>query len=701
MRALEPVQAGFITRDGVRVGYEVFGTGEPTILLLPTWSLVHSRFWKGQVPYLARHFRVVTYDARGNGRSDRPATAAAYADAEFVADALAVLDAAATPRAVLVGSSLGGRYALHLAAAHPDRVLGVVFVGPLSPLGEPAPGRQAFPFDAVLATDEGWAKFNRHYWRRDYPGFAAFFCAQCFSEPHSTKPTEDCVGWALETTPETLTLTVEAPGLADPAEARALAAQVRCPTLVIQGTDDRIIALNQGEALAEALGADFVRCEGSGHAPQARDPVRFNLLVRDFIERAQPPPPRPRRWVRARSRRRRALFVSSPIGLGHARRDVAIATALRQLRPELEIVWLAQHPVTEVLLAQGEQIHPASAFLASESRHFEAEAGEHTLHAFQAHRRMDEILLANFMVFHDVVQEEDFDLWIGDEAWEVDYYLHENPEEKRAAYAWLTDVVGFVPMPSGGAHEAELTTDYNAEMLGQVARFPRVRDRAIFIGDPEDIVPGRFGPDLPLIREWTEQHYAFCGYIPGFDPATVADRASLRAALGYTADERVCLVTVGGSGVGDHLLRRVLAAVPTARERIPALRVVVVAGPRIDPASLPSVAGVEVRGYVHDLYRHLAACDLAVVQGGLTTTMELVAAKRPFLFVPLRDHFEQTVHVRHRLDRYGAGRALDFAEASPEVLAAAMAEEIDRPVAYRDVPRDGARRAASLIAELI
>jgi predicted glycosyltransferase len=238
-------------------------------------------------------------------------------------------------------------------------------------------------------------------------------------------------------------------------------------------------------------------------------------------------------------------------------------------------------------------------------------------------------------------------------------------------------------------------------MLEQVERLPRVRDRAIFIGDPEDIIPDRFGPGLPTIREWTEQHFAFSGYIVGFDPAEIADRATLREMCGYAPSEHVCVVAVGGSGVGRDLLRRVLTAVPTARERIPNLRMVVVAGPRVDPASLPTVDGVEVRGYVHDLYRHLAACDLAVVQGGLTTTMELVAAKRPFVYVPLRRHFEQQIHVRHRLDRYGAGRCLDFAEASPEVLAAAMADEMDHPVAYRDVPRDGARRAAVLIAELV
>ena len=129
---------------------------------------------------------------------------------------------------------------------------------------------------------------------------------------------------------------------------------------------------------------------------------------------------------------------------------------------------------------------------------------------------MDEILCANFMVFHDVVSEDTYDLWIGDEAWDVDHFLHENPELKTAAYAWLTDFVGFLPLPEGGEREALLTADYNAEMIEHVERFPRVRDRAIFVGEPEDIVPGAFGPGLPEIRAWTERHYDFCGYIPAW-----------------------------------------------------------------------------------------------------------------------------------------------------------------------------------------
>jgi pimeloyl-ACP methyl ester carboxylesterase/predicted glycosyltransferase len=697
-RARYPDEAAYIERDGVRLHYEVYGEGEPTVFLMPTWSIVHSRHWKMQIPYLARHTRVLTMDGRGNGLSDRPPDPAAYREEEFAADALAVLDATGTEQSVLVSLSRGAERSLHLAAGHPERVNKLVFIAPGLPLPPSTPRSTAIR-DFAEQRDEyvGWAKWNRHFWLEHHEDFLEFFFSQCFIEPHSTKQREDCVGWGLETDAETLVATQLAPRLEDEESVRKLVERIACPVLVIHGRDDAVRPWQSGARLAELTNGALAILEGSGHFPHARDPVKVNLLLRDFVK----PAPPPRAWARGRARRKRALYVSSPIGLGHAQRDAAIADELRKLHPDLEIDWLAQHPVTAVLEARGERIHPASAFLANESRHIESESAEHDLHCFQAIRRMDEILLANFMVFHDLVREEQYDLWIGDEAWELDYYLHENPEQKRTPYVWLTDFVGWLPMPDGGDHEAFLTGDYNEEMIEHIARFPRVRDQAVFVGNPEDIVPERFASHLPWIRDWTEQHYSFAGYVTGFDPAEFADRGSLRAELGYREDEQVCIVSVGGSGVGGDLLRRVIAAFPEAKERVPALRMIVVAGPRIDPDSLPAHEGLEVRAYVHELYRHLAACDLAVVQGGLTTSMELTANRRPFLYFPLRHHFEQNFHVRHRLGRYEAGRCMDFEHETPETIAVAIAETIGREVDYRPVETDGAARAAALIAPLL
>jgi pimeloyl-ACP methyl ester carboxylesterase/predicted glycosyltransferase len=699
-RALTPNESAFAEVGGVRIAYEVFGDGDETILLLPPWAIVHSRFWKLQVAYLARHFRVVTFDARGNGRSDRPQSAEEYGPRVTAQDALAVLDAAGVADAVVVCHCAPSSAALLLAVDHPERVRAAFFMSPALPITPALPERTGHSFEAELAEYEGWAKTNRHFWARDYRGYLEFFFERCYTEPHSTKQWEDSVQWGLETTPETLALTIESPGL-DRETIDDLMARISCPVLVTQGDRDELIPADRGRAFAEATGAELVELVDVGHAPHVRHPVRFNELLHDFAARAYGRPAQAAPWRRAIKRPRRALYVSSPIGLGHAWRDVAIARELRALHPDLEIDWLAQDPVTRVLQSSGERIHPASAQLANESRHIAAESREHELNVFQAWRRLDEILMANFMVFRDVVRDEPYDLWIGDEAWELDYYLHENPELKTTPYAFLTDFVGWLPMPEGGADEARLTADYNAEMIEQIARFPRVRDRAIFVGGPEDVVPRGFGEGLPEIRPWVADHFDFSGYVLAPDAAPAVDRDALRAELGYRPDEVVCLVTVGGSGVGSGLLRRVIDAYPQARARVPGLRMIVVCGPRIDPDTLPSHDGLELVTYVDRLSRHLAACDVAVTQGGLTTCMELAAAKTPFVYFPLARHFEQNLHVRHRLERYGAGHAMDLATATPETIAGAIATALDDGASTADVERDGAARAAVLISDLL
>jgi pimeloyl-ACP methyl ester carboxylesterase/predicted glycosyltransferase len=720
-QAVLPNTTGSVVRDGVAIGYAVYGEGSTTVLLMPTWTVVHSRFWKGQIGYLARHFRVVTWDGRGNGRSDRPVGAAAYRDVEYASDALAVLDATATPRAVVVGLSWGVTWALHLAALAPERVLAIMGVGASSNLTVLRAGRDVVEWDEPPTNTEAWAKYNRGYWLHGgYDDFIDFFFGQMFNESHSTKQREDAVGWARETTPQVLADSSAGMHGYDgvvttPIE--EVCAHIHCPVLLVHGSADAISPPAVSWRLAALTGGSVVLLEGSGHGPMSRDPVQVNHLVREFVERVTDAPvgaasrtaapstgsSQPARaWQRASRRRKRVLYLSSPIGLGHARRDLAIADELRKLHPDLEIDWLAQHPVTAVLERAGESVHPGSAWLASESAHIEHEAGEHDLHAFQAIRRMDEVLIHNFMVFDDVVRDEHFDLVVGDEAWDVDYHLHENPDLKRFSFAWMTDFVGWLPMPDGGDAEAALTADYNAEMVEQRARYRRIRDRSIFVGSPEDIVPGTLGPGLPGIREWTEDNFDFAGYVTGFDPATVGEPAQLRRELGYAADEPLCVVTVGGSGVGSPLLSRVLDAVPLARREVDGLRFLIVAGPRIDPASLPRRRGATVRGLVPDLYRHLAAADLAVVQGGLTTCMELTASRRPFVYVPLRHHFEQNFHVRHRLERHRAGHCLDYDRASaPDALAAAIVASLGRPVDYLPVDSDGAARAAAMLAELL
>ena len=706
MRARQPDRQGLAGRDGVDIHFEVHGDGSPTLLLIPPGPITHSRIYKAQVAYLARHHRIVTFDARGNGRSGRPTESIEHTREQNIDDIVDVMDASDTEAAVLVAHCHANWWAVEFASLHRDRVLGLVAIEPGVPYIGPTHGHwvdTADQWDDVLDDPQGWELNNRHAYMTRHRDWIEFFFDQQLVEPHSSKQWEDAVEWALESSGDVLVAGEEGIEIDPPTkqEFEQLCSEIDYPVLVIHGEHDICQHAERGRAFAEITGADMVLVEGGGHLTLARDPVIVNRAINRYVDQITGASMKSQAWTRGTSRRKKILYVSSPIGLGHVRRDLAVADELRQLKPDIEIEWLAQDPVTNVLHTEGETVHPASRWLASESSHIASEACGHDLHCFQALRNMDEILVANFMLFQEVVEEGLYDLVIGDEAWDVDHYWHENPELKRGSHVWMTDFVGYLPMPDGGAHEAFLTADYNAEMIEHVANFPRIRDRSIFVGNADDVVPDTFGAGLPEIRDWTQSHFDFSGYITGFTPPTPDQVAQWRSELGYGDDEQVCIVTVGGSGVGRDLLEMAIAAHPIAQRGVPGLRTIAVAGPRIDPGSLPRHPGLEVHGYVHHLYRHLAVCDLAIVQGGLTTTMELTASKRPFIYFPLTNHFEQNFHVRRRLDQYGAGMHMDFTTTDPDRLADAIVRTVGRPVDYRDVETDGARRAADMIAELI
>jgi pimeloyl-ACP methyl ester carboxylesterase/UDP:flavonoid glycosyltransferase YjiC (YdhE family) len=685
MRARLPDESGYVVNSGVRIHYEVHGTGQPAILLLPTWAILDSRHWKMQVPFLARDHRVITYDPRGNGRSDRPRNPAAYADTAFARDAAAVLDAAGTQRAVLVAFCSGFPWALLFAAEHPRRVTGVVAISPTLPIP---------PADSWDRTE------HRHYWPRDWRGYVEFFMSQIATEPHSTKPYDDLVEWGMQTDAETMLCDADAPQqVADETEAIRLCRSLACPVLVIAGDQDQIVPPERARRIAELTSAELLVIEGGGHAPHVRYPVVVNHAIRDFVDG----PRHHAVWPATHNRRRRALWISSPIGLGHVQRDLAIARALRQRVPDVEIHWWAQPPVTEVLADAGEIIHPASSDLVSESAHWESESAQHDLPAFYAFRRMDEILCANYLRFDDVVRDAGYDLWVGDECWEIDYFLHENPERKIAPYVFMTDVIGFVPTDPGDRREAELCADYNADSIEKRERFPRLRDLSMFIGSFDELPDLSFGPGLPPIRSWSSRWFTSVPYVLPFNPAAYRDRARLRARLGYPDDQPLLVAAVGGTAAGVSLLELTCDAFARLRKQRPDVRMLLVTGPRIDPRLLPETEGMDKRGYVPDLFEHLACADAAVVQGGLSTTMELVATERPFIYFPLRRHWEQQHFVTHRLNHYRAGLRMDYTTTTADDLATAMRAVLaagTRP-GYRRVPRGGAGRAAARIAALL
>jgi pimeloyl-ACP methyl ester carboxylesterase/predicted glycosyltransferase len=680
----------FVSRPGARIFYQVTGSGQHDVVLVPPcYPIVYARTWKMQIPYLSRLFRVVTMDFRGNGRSDRPPTG--YDFDTLYGDLCAVLDAGARPPFALAGYSCSNMLLIRYAAEHPERVSHLVMVSPQ--YSQPMPE----PFD------EKYAPLVRD----DFAGYLRRFFTSLYPEPHSLKGIEDGIAWGQETTPEVL---IEVLRHIRKDNVRDLLAKVTAPTLILHGTRDRIVPYKVGVEVAGAIpGARLVTFEGGGHGLPGREAVKVSRAIRDFVldrpVEAQTVPAtteRPTTKPPARTRRRRILFLSSPIGLGHIQRDLAIGRAIREQYPDATIDFLAADPADRVVRHLGERLHPATRLLLNESAHVESWASDHELHAFNALWDMDEIMAANFMVFADVVEAEDYDLWIGDEGWDLDYYLHENPDLKRAPYVFITDFIGVLPMRDDPAStEFRRAWEKNAETIDHLRLHPDVRDLSIMVGDEADVLDREFGPELPNMRQWARQHFQFSGYTYHFDPAGYRDRVALRRRLGYRDDERVILVSVGGTRAGRHLLAKSAEAFAAVAGRLPDTRLVLVAGPRLDPRELPQHPRIEVRPFVPDLYEHHAAVDLAIVQGGLTTTMELAAFQTPFFFFPLRNHFEQQHFVARRLERLGAGVRMDFDQTTAEALGAAMVAHLGKPVRYADVPVDGSLRAARMITNLL
>ena len=497
MRAKTPLQEGFVEREGVKIHYEIFGEGRETMVFVPAWAIGHSRLYKAQVPYFSDRFRCIVYDPRGNGRSDRPERVESYRLDEYVGDLLAILDSLVGEPVILVGVSLGGMVASVVAAHHAARVKAAVLIGTTATIGPPNP-YYSRTTSAPARALRGLEQVQPRLLARELSRFRRFLPAhgvQRGAFDQADRGRGRLVGRDLG---RVLVRTVEARAIPPSFDvSEAMYRKIACPLLLVHGDDDHISPFARAELVAAVTGAELVALPGAGHCPQARFPAKVNTLIDDFLDRRlgipAPGGPLPRRH---RSRQAGALPVVPDRPRPRPPRP-RVARELRKLHPDLQVDWLAQDPVTRLLAAAGERIHPLSERLGNESRHIELESDEHDLHAFQAIRRMDEILIANFMRFQQAVNEGDYDLVIADEAWDVDHYWHEHPELKKTRLAWFTDFVGFLPMPSGGEHEAFLAADYNAEMIGHIERHPGLRDRAIFVGNLDDIVPERFGADLP------------------------------------------------------------------------------------------------------------------------------------------------------------------------------------------------------------
>ncbi len=396
---------------------------------------------------------------------------------------------------------------------------------------------------------------------------------------------------------------------------------------------------------------------------------------------------------------KKVLYFSASIGLGHIERDLAIAGELRRRIPDVEISWIAAHPANIPLQEAGERLHPGADLFANDSGAAErAATDDHRLNIHRYCTKVARVWWQNVRAFKEITAKERYDLVVADEAYEVGLGLRWKYLRLGAPFAMIYDFFGYFAL---SRHPLDLLLErfWNHE-FAVAKRLYDGKDRvALFVGEPEDVPDRSLGFLLPNCRDRAKDVFRFLGYIVPFDPGDYRDKEKVRAKLGY-GDEPLVICAVGGTAVGKELLELCGRAYPLIRNRIPNLRMVLVCGPRLDCNEVDAPPAVDIRGYVPGLYEHFAACDLAIVQGGGSTTLELTALQRPFIYLPLEGHFEQRIHVAGRVARHGAGVELCYSETGPESLAETVVSNLGKELNYPNIPTDGASKAADILTEL-
>ena len=399
---------------------------------------------------------------------------------------------------------------------------------------------------------------------------------------------------------------------------------------------------------------------------------------------------------------KKVLFISGSIGLGHVSRDLAIAAALRQLNPHVEISWLAASPASDVIKSAGERLLPEADQWANDNNPAE-DAAKGGVFRFSV---LDYLLLArkewenNVEVFRKVTSKEHFDLTIGDETYEISVALKKGHLPKIAPFVMIYDFIGLESMTEKPMEKLGVYV-WNTIWAKGYKNPTRFVDLSLFIGEEEDIPNTKLGFLLPNRRVWARaRSLKFVGYVLPFDSEEYPDKMKIRKRLGY-GNERLIVCSLGGTSVGKDLLELCGQAFPIVKNALQHVRMILVCGPRLSAESLSVPSGVEVKGYVPKLYEHFAASDLAIVQGGGPTTLELTSLRRPFLYFPLEGHSEQQNHVAGRLARHGAGTKLMYSQTTPEILAEHIISHIGKEATWPPIRTDGAQRAAKLINEIL
>ena len=396
---------------------------------------------------------------------------------------------------------------------------------------------------------------------------------------------------------------------------------------------------------------------------------------------------------------KKLLFISGSLGLGHVGRDLEIAKMLRKSNPDVQISWLADSPATNVLKQAGEKLLPEAELLTHGNKELDNAAKNHGANLTRWVMNMRKDWSKNAKIVIELIRREKFDLVIGDETYDLLIELFQEPSLKQFPFIIIFDFLG-MDRVTNSPIDALITYLTNRMWSKALTHEPPLCDKCIFVGEIEDIQDKKFGFLLPNRRVLAKKYMDFVGYILTFNPKDYMNQAKVREALGY-GKAPLAICSIGGTSAGKELVDLSMKAVPIIQKEIPDFEMMMVLGPEVPIESVKAVKGVTVVGYLPELFKHLAAADLAVVTGGGTVTLELTALQKPFLYFPLENHFEQEIAVASRCERHKAGIRMSYSQTTPETLAREVVNSIGRKVQYASVPTDGAQKAAKLISQFL
>ena len=394
---------------------------------------------------------------------------------------------------------------------------------------------------------------------------------------------------------------------------------------------------------------------------------------------------------------KRVLYISWQGGMGHITRDIAIARQIYRQIPQVKLSWLASPLSSRVLQDAGEELLPESVLSADYNSVGEKAVEGFGLNIMKYVFYGRKAWAHNVEIFKEATSKYHFDLVIGDEAYEIALALSSKQIHIECPFVMIVDFIGGIAMTKNPL-EKLFVYSLNSKYLLHVLRIPLFTH--FFVGELEDIPDTKAGFLLPNCREWAKESCKLLEYVIQFDPNEYGDKAEVRAELGY-GREPLVICALGGASFGRELLELCGRAYPILKKEIPDLHMVIVCGDLLAPESLDLPKDVDIRRYVPALYEHFAACDLAVVVGGGTSTIELTALKRPFLYFPLEGQFDQQIYISQRLARHKAGVRMPYYETSPKVLAEKVIANLGKDVSYVTIPTDGAQKAASLVHEML